>query len=154
LILKVAVARGQACNAIDPNCFTPNSAFISRQFEENTHIIKVQFHAINFHTNLWERVVGSSVDNEPLSKSSIDVVIFDVDPTSKLKRKHGTATFDNESTKIISFDSNMLNSNYSIQLSANKNISKWYSGKTTSGFVINTPSNFTGEIDWTVINLN
>lgn len=143
-----------SCVKGDPNCFIPNSKYIKNKYEEKSHIIKVQFHAINYHPNHWERVLGAAIGTQAITKSSIDMIVFDINPSSKLSRKHGSANFDNTTSSSITFSSPLDNTSYSIQLTPNKNIKCWYSNKTEDGFTINTSKEFTGNIDWTVILLN
>lgn len=142
------------CIEGDPDCFQPNQQFISNSFARNSHVIKVQFHVINYHPNHWERIFGAAFDGKPLTKSSIDVSIFDINPSTKLQRKHGTATIENSNSILVEFDSPMANNRYSINLTPNKNIKLWYTNKTERGFVITTSKEFTGFIDWTAIQLN
>lgn len=142
------------CVKGDPNCFIPNSKYVNNKFTDQSHIIKVQFHAINYHPNHWERVIGAAIGNQAITKSSIDMIVFDVNPSSKLSRKHGSADFTNTSSFAVEFSTPVENTNFSIQLTPNKNIKCWYSNKTESGFIINTSKEFTGNIDWTVILLN
>ena len=143
-----------SCVEGDPACFNPNEQFISNNFSQNSHIIKVQFHAINYHPDHWERVFGAAFDGEPLTKSNIDVAIFDINPASKLQRKHGTATFDSAEEVQVVFSSPLNNSSYSLNMTANKNVKLWFTNKTANGFTIKSSKAFSGFVDWTAIQLN
>jgi hypothetical protein len=143
------------CVVGDETCTSSDAgAVIATRYAEGSHLIKVQFQVINYHTNHWERVFGIEIDDVYLSDSSVDVVVFDANPQEKFTKKHGTETFNNESRKTISFDTELTSSEYSLALSCDKNINLWYSNKTSSGFVINSELPFSGEVDWSIVNIN
>jgi hypothetical protein len=143
-----------SCVNGDPACFTPNQEFVLNNIDRSSHVIKVQFHAVNYHPNHWERVFGSAFDGEPLTKSSIDVAIFDINPSTKLQRKHGTAVIEEAREYEVVFGSPLASSNYSLNLTPDKNVKVWFTNKTENGFIIHTSKSFTGFIDWTAIQLN
>jgi hypothetical protein len=126
----------------------------SRIYPQGSHLIKAQFHVINFQTDVWSRSFGHSIDRTNTAPSSIDCLMFDVNPNSKFTRKHGTIDFKNETEKIIQFNNAMIDTNYSINLSCNKNVNVWWESKAKNGFVIKSEIKFTGTVDWTIINLN
>jgi len=138
----------------DPACFQPNQDFIVNNFNSNSHVIKVQFHVINYHPNHWERVLGAAFDGEPLTSSSIDVSVFDINPSTKLQRKQSTTAFENTDTMKVTFDSPLADSRYSVSMTANRNVKLWYVNKSANGFTIKASKPFTGFVDWTTIQLN
>jgi hypothetical protein len=142
------------CFTGDGNCFVPNTKYINNKFEENSHIIKVQFHVINYHPNHWERVLGAAYGTETVSKSSIEMIVFDTNPSSKISRKHGIAEIDNSDTFKVTFDNPFLTSSYSVQLTPDKNVKVWITDKSEDGFTIKCSKKLTCAVDWTAILLN
>lgn len=125
---------------------------ITKKFAPGSHLIKVQFHVLNYHANHWERTFGLTVDGNSMSKSSMDVVVYDINPASKFDKKHGTSDFNNVDEIRVEFDSPMLSTNYSISLSPSRNVNVWWQNKTTNGFTIKSELPIIGSVDWTIIN--
>jgi hypothetical protein len=142
------------CVTESGDCFVPNTKYINNTFESNSHIIKVQFHVINYQPNHWERVVGAAYGNETVSKSSIETVIFDINPSSRISRKHGVSELTNTDTFKVTFDNSFLTSSYSVQLTPDKNVKVWVTDKSESGFTIKCSKKLTCSVDWTAILLN
>lgn len=146
--------------------------------EEPPHEIVVQFHvddhltenvyktkAENISGSLYElvddtttvrydalerRLIGypTSVSDEPLVNSSIDVLIFDTNKNDAQGRKTGSKSFKSQDMLEVTFDSPYTSSEYSISLSCDKNINIWYTSKKSGGFVIRAEKKFTGTVDW------
>jgi hypothetical protein len=142
------------CFTGDGNCFVPNTKYVNGTYSSQSHLIKVQFHVINYQPNHWERVMGAAYGTESISKSSIDMVVFDINPSSKLSRKHGTANIDNEYAINVTFGTSFASSAYSVQLTPNTNVKVWVSNKSENGFTINCSKKLTCSVDWTAILLN
>lgn len=139
----------------DETCQAPDTGtIITKQFARNSHLIKVQFHVLNYHPDHWERVFGVEIDNTYLTTSTIDAVMFDVNPNARFTRKHNTVQFSGETEIAVTFETPLLSTDYAINLSCSKNINVWYDSKSTTGFRIRTESPFNGFVDWTIINLN
>jgi hypothetical protein len=142
------------CFSGDGNCFVPNNKYVAERYAAQSHIIKVQFHVINYQPNHWERILGAAYGNETVTKSSIETVIFDINPSSRISRKHGTAEISNAESINIVFDNSFATSAYSVQLTPNKNAKVWVTNKSDSGFTINCSKKLTCSVDWTAILLN
>ena len=144
------------CTAGDTSCDTidTSSLMVKRQYEAGSRIIKIQFHVKNYQADHWSRVFGMEIDGTYLSKSTLEAIIFDSNPTGKFGKKHGTVQFSKQSSIQITFDSPLDSSNYAISLSCNRNINCWWENKTNVGFKIVSELPFSGYIDWTIINLN
>jgi hypothetical protein len=143
-----------ACVNGDASCLTPNISYVDKKYATNSHLIKVQFHISNFHTNYWDRFFGVDLDNVSAANSNISIMIFDSAPYNKYTHNHGTTTFNNVNSVDIEFSKPLANSSYSITLSCNKNISTWFSNKTNKGFTINSEVSFQGYVDWTIMNIS
>ena len=143
------------CSDGNDNCRVSDIGIVtSRTYPQGSHLIKAQFHVINYQSDHWSRVFGHSVDSTNSAPSSLDCLIFDVNPNAKFTRKHGTIDFKNEKEKTIQFTNALVDTNYSINLSSNKNVNLWYENKGRNGFVIKSEIQFSGTVDWTIINLN
>lgn len=139
----------------DASCEGPEvGAVIQQVYPDGSHLIQVQFHVFNYQTDHWSRVLGMQLENNSLSKSSIDAIIYDANTNLKYGKINGTAKFTGQTSMQIEFDTALQSANYSISLSCNKNINCWWSGKTTAGFLINSELPLTGSVDWTVTNIN
>ena len=139
----------------DSTCQAPDTgAVITKQFAKNSHLIKIQFHVLNYHPDHWERAFGVEIDNTYLTTSTIDAVMFDINPNARFTRKHNTVTFSNQTEIVVTFDTPLLSTDYAINLSCSKNVNVWYDSKSTTGFRIKTEVPFNGFVDWTIINLN
>ena len=143
------------CIEGDTTCDAPDTGtIISNRFSQGARLIKVQFQVINYHTNHWERVFGAEIDDEYLSESTIDSVVFDVNPNAKYAKRHGTVELRNTDTQIVTFETPMTSTDYSVSLSSNRNINLWYLNKSTTGFTIKAELPFTGFVDWSIVNIN
>jgi hypothetical protein len=143
------------CNVGDTSCAFPDTGrVIADRLAPNSHLIKVQFHAVNYHANHWERTFGVEVDGVYTSNSTIETIIYDSNPADKFAKKHGTAAFNNANQVTITFDTPTVSTEYSVSLSASKNVNVWYTNKTTTGFVILSELPFNGYVDWTIVNIN
>jgi hypothetical protein len=142
------------CFEGDGNCFVPNVKYVNSTYEAQSHIIKVQFHVINYQPNHWERVMGAAYGTESVTKSSIEAVMFDINPSSRISRKHGTAEIANTDTFKVTLDSSFATSAYSVQLTPDKNVKVWAIDKSESGFTIKCSKKLTCSVDWTAILLN
>lgn len=143
------------CVTGDTSCDAPDTgAIIANKYESGSHLIKIQFHVINYQPNHWERVFGVEIDGVYLSTSTIDAVIFDANPMEKYAKKQGSAQFNGESQKTVTFEKPMSSTSYSISLSSNRNVNLWYDNKTSTGFKINSELPFSGYVDWSIVNLN
>lgn len=143
------------CVTGDTSCDAPDTGtVILNKFESGSHLLKIQFHVINYQPNHWERVFGVEIDGEYLSTSTIDAVIFDANPNDKYAKKQGTVQFNGESQKTVSFGTPMSSTSYSISLSSNRNVNIWYDNKSETGFRINGELPFSGYVDWSIVNLN
>lgn len=139
----------------DNTCSAPDTGtVITKQFARNSHLIKVQFHVLNYQPNHWERVFGVEIDDVYLSTSTIDAVMFDINPSARFTRKHNTVIFNGETELAVTFETPLLSTDYAINLSSNKNVNLWYDSKSTTGFRIRSELPFNGFVDWTIINLN
>lgn len=141
------------CIEGEKSCISPNISYVDTKYAANSHLIKVQFHIADFHTNYWDRLIGSDIDNEAAGLSSINTMIFDSSPATKYVHRQSTATFNNVSSVNVAFDTPLSVSTYSVNLSCNKNINVWYSNKTNTGFTINAELAFQGFVDWTITNI-
>jgi hypothetical protein len=143
------------CATGDPSCDTPEVGdTISQVYSAGSHLIQVQFHVFNYQTDHWSRVLGMQQDNNYLSKSSIDAVIYDTNTNLKYGKMNGTASFTGQTSLQVTFSTALQTTNYSISLSCNQNVNTWWQGKSTSGFIINAELPLTGSVDWTVTNIN
>lgn len=143
------------CTDGDPTCEGPEIGSVIQQvYSEGSHLIQVQFHVFNYQTDHWSRVLGMQQDNNSLSKSSIDAIIYDTNTNLKYGKLNGTAKFTGQTSMQVQLDTALQSSNYSLSLSCNKNINVWWQGKTTSGFIINSELPLTGSVDWTITNIN
>lgn len=139
----------------DDSCLAPDTGtVITKRFAQGSHLLKVQFHVLNYQPDHWERVFGVEVDDNYVTTSTIDAVMFDINPNARYTRKHNTVRFSGESEIQVTFDQPLLDLDYAINLSCSKNINVWYDTKTTTGFVIKSEVPFNGFVDWTIINLN
>lgn len=139
----------------DTTCDAPDTGtIITSKFQQGARLIKVQFQVVNYHVNHWERVFGAEINNEYLAQSTIDAVVFDVNPNAKFAKMHSTIQFRNTDTAVVSFDTPLLSTDYSVSLSSNTNINVWYLNKSTTGFTIKAELPFTGLVDWSIVNIN
>lgn len=139
----------------DPSCEGPEvGSVISQVYATGSHLIQVQFHVFNYQTDHWSRVLGMQQENNYLSKSSIDAIIYDTNTNLKYGKLNGTAKFTGQTSMQVEFATALQSSNYSLSLSCNKNINCWWQGKTTAGFIINSELPLTGSVDWTITNIN
>jgi hypothetical protein len=104
---------------------------------------------------LERRIIGlpNSISSDPIVQSSIDIMIFDTTPTDIVGRKAGSSTFNNGDLMTVTFDTAYSSSEYSINLSNNKNINVWYTNRTNSGFTIRSERKFIGQVDWVTTKL-
>jgi hypothetical protein len=128
--------------------------------EEPPHIIKIQFYTnfefndsnddLTYYSYLERRVIGipNSLNVTPINNSSIDCIIWDTNKNDTIGRKTGSAVFNNQDLINITFDNNFTSSEYSINLSCNKNINVFWNNKKSSGFSIKSEKKFTGTVDW------
>jgi hypothetical protein len=142
------------CVEGEQNCITPNISYVDNKYSPNSHLIKVQFHVVDFHGDYWDRYFGTEIDNNAASISSINAMIFDASPATTYVHRQGTATFNNTTSVDIVFDKELTTNKYSISLCANKNIQIWYTNKTSKGFTINSELAFQGFVDWTLLNIS
>jgi len=143
------------CVTGDTACDAPDTGTtVLSKFSSGSHLLKIQFHVINYQPNHYERVFGIEQDGEYLSTSTIDAVVFDANPSDKFAKKQGTVQFNGESQKIVNFGTPMSSTSYSISLSSNRNINIWYDNKSETGFRINAELPFSGYVDWSIVNLN
>jgi hypothetical protein len=139
----------------DPSCEGPEvGAVIQQVYPSGSHLIQIQFHVFNYQTDHWSRVLGMQQDNNYLSKSTIDAIIYDTNTNLKYGKLNGTAVFTGQKTMQVEFPTALQSSSYSVSLSCNKNINCWWQGKTQAGFIINSELPLTGSVDWTVTNIN
>ena len=139
----------------DPTCDTPDTGtIISSKFSQGARLIKVQFQVVNYQTNHWERTFGAEIDDTYLTESTLDAVVFDVNPNAKFAKKHGQEEFRNTDSIAVKFESPLTSTNYSVSLSSNRNINIWYLNKSTTGFTIKSELPFTGLVDWSIVNIN
>jgi len=157
---SIVCVTDEDCGCIDTTCvegetacLNPNISYVDKKYAPNSHLIKVQFHIANFHTDYHDRYFGNDLDNVSAAISSINTMIFDASPVNKYIHHQGTATFNKVNTIDVIFEKPLSTSNYSISLSCNKNINIWYSNKTTKGFTLNAELEFQGYVDWTIINI-
>jgi hypothetical protein len=157
---SIACSTEEDCGCVDTtcvngekSCISPNISYVDKKYTPNSHLIKVQFHIANFHTDYWDRYFGVDIDNQAAAITSINAMIFDSSPANKYIHRQGTTTFNNVVSVDVEFDSPLSTSTYSINLSCNKNINVWYSNKTAKGFTINSELAFQGYVDWTILNI-
>ena len=131
------------------------------------HTLSVQFHVDDYLTDpvnydscdnvngihyraLERRILGypNAISDTPIVNMSIDTIIFDVNKNDAIGRKAGNITFTNQNTIDVVFPSAFTGSDYTINLSCNKNINTWYTNKRSTGFTIVSENKFTGTIDW------
>jgi len=62
----------------------------------------------------------------------------------------GQKTLDNSNSIQVLFEKPLLNSEYSIKLTKNKNVDVWVSNKTRDGFTIKSNRKITCIVDWNV----
>jgi hypothetical protein len=92
---------------------------------------------------------GSVVDKTPFVQGTIDMLVIDTPSTEKILNDR---IIVRESTEHdISFDNELPNDTYSINIQTDLFVQVWYSEKTTSGFTINFEREFTGVVYWTVV---
>lgn len=92
---------------------------------------------------------GSVVDKTPFVHGTIDMLVMDTPSTEKILNDR---IIVRESTEHnISFDNELPNDTYSINIQTDLFVQVWYSEKTTSGFTINFEREFTGVVYWTVV---
>lgn len=106
--------------------------------------------------NAFERrLIGfpNSVSSTPLVNSSIDIIIYDATKSDTVGRKAGNVVFSNIDLKEIVFSTPFSSTEYSINLSCDKNINLWYTNKKTTGFTIRAERKFAGNVDWSVTKL-
>jgi hypothetical protein len=163
-------------------CFTPEQQ--EAMETEPAHIIKVQFYIDETLSDvvqtasysaeisggnctlretltpkfvgLERRVIGipNTISESSEANSTIDVILYNTDPTDNVGRKIGSATMNNTDIYQVVFDKPFDDSNYSISFSTNKNINTWYTNKKSTGFTIRAEKKMTGIIDWTALKLN
>lgn len=139
----------------DETCDAPDTGtIITSRFAQGARLIKVQFQVVNYQINHWERVFGVEIDDVYLSESTLDAVVFDVNPNAKFAKKQGSVEFRNSDTAIVTFDQSLLSTDYSISLSSNVNINTWYLNKSSTGFTVKAELPFTGTVDWSIVNIN
>jgi len=139
----------------DDTCAAPDTGtIITNRFAEGSRLIKVQFQVINYQTNHWERVFGAEIDDEYLAQSTLDAIIFDVNPNAKFAKKQGTVQLRNTDTYIVTFEQALQSTDYTIALSSGTNVNIWYANKSTTGFTIKAELPFTGFVDWSIVNIN
>lgn len=131
------------------------------------HTLSIQFHVednlttpVNYgvcdntsgihYRALERRLLGfpNSISDTPIVNMSIDTIIFDVNKNDSIGRKAGNITFVNQNTTDVVFPNPFTGSDYTINLSCNKNINIWYTNKRTTGFTIVSENKFNGTIDW------
>ena len=144
------------CTTGDPSCDTPDSSStrVKKQYEAGSRVIRIQFHVKNYQQDHWSRTFGMEIDGTYLSKSSLEAVVFDSNPSGKFGKKHGTIQFTTQSTSQVVFSTPLDTSNYAVSLSCNKNINCWWENKSNAGFKIVSELPFSGYVDWTITNLN
>ena len=143
------------CTNGDPSCDTPEVGdSISQIYAAGSHLIQIQFHVFNYQTDHWSRVLGMQQDNNYLSKSSLDAIVYDTNTNLKYGKLNGTAKFTGQTSQQITFTNALQSSSYSISLSCNQNINTWWTTKSNAGFMINSELPFSGSVDWTVTNIN
>jgi hypothetical protein len=98
--------------------------------------------------------MGAAYGNQTVTKSSIETVIFDINPSSRISRKQGTAELGNVDTIRVAFDNAFATSAYSVQVTPNKNVKVWVTDKSENGFTIMCSKKLTCSVDWTAILLN
>lgn len=139
----------------DETCDAPDTGtIITNRFGEGARLIKVQFQVINYQTNHWERVFGAEIDDEYLAQSTLDAILFDVNPNARFAKKQGTVQMSNTDTYIVTFDDPLQSTDYTIALSSGSNVNIWYANKSTTGFTIKSELPFTGFVDWSIVNIN
>lgn len=69
-----------------------------------------------------------------------------------LESRRGIATFSDESSKAVTFDSEMTGE-YAVLLTPDANVTYWVKPKTSSGFTINIGTTFTGSVDWFAVKI-
>lgn len=145
------------CVNNDLNCVS--SAVEKLPFENRSHLIKVQFRVVDYHPDHYERQFGIEIDNgsggaEYVTTSTLDAVLFNIDPTAKVPRLHGTVEFNRDFTEYeVLFDSATDSTSYSINLSCSANVNIWWTDKKTTGFKIKSELPFVGSVDWTLMNV-
>jgi hypothetical protein len=131
------------------------------------HTVTVQFHVEDHLTTdvtydacdnvsgihyraLERRILGypNAISDTPIVNMSIDTIIFDVNKNDSIGRKAGNVTFKNQNTTDIVFDNAFTGSDYTINLSCNKNINIWYTNKRSTGFTIMAENKINGTVDW------
>jgi hypothetical protein len=157
---SIVCSTAEDCGCIDTtcvegekNCITPNISYVDKKYAPNSHLIKVQFHVVDFHPDYWDRYFGVDIDNTAAAVSSINTMIFDASPSTTYVHRQGTATFNNVKSVDVVFESELTTNAYSVSLCANKNIQIWYTNKTSKGFTINSELEFQGFVDWTLLNI-
>ena len=133
------------------NCFVPNIKFINDTYVAQSHLIKVQFHVIDYQPNFWQRVLGAAYGSETLTKSSIEVTVFNTDPSSRVMRQNGTADLSAVNSFQVTFPNPFSTTGYSVQVTPNQNVKVWITNKATTGFTINCSKVVTCSVDWTAI---
>ncbi len=144
-----------SCIEQDPSCALPSSNALIQSFNDNSHLIKVQFHVTKFDTNFYNRVFGI-VDNtgEYFTRSNLDALVFDTSLNRKYTKQHGTINMNVETSKNVVLQLPLDTDQYTINLSCNKNINIWWSNKTGRGFTINSELPITGQVDWMITRIN
>jgi hypothetical protein len=113
----------------------------------------LQDESVTKYVGVERRLVGlpNNIADEPIVNSSIDVLLYNVDPDDNVGRKSGNVTFTNKDIMQVEFDSSFSSTGYSISLSTNKNINIWHTNKKPSGFTIRAEKKFTGIVDWSAL---
>lgn len=131
------------------------------------HTLVIQFHCEDILTDdvlygscdnvsgihfraLERRIIGfpNAISDTSIANMSIDVIMYDVNKNDTIGRKAGNISFSNQNTTIVTFDTPFTGTDYTINLSCDKNINIWYTNKKTTGFTIMAENKFTGNIDW------
>lgn len=94
-------------------------------------------------------IIGSS--NTTMGENRISTSIFSIgDTKGKRINMRGQKTLDNSDSIQVLFEKPLLNSEYSIKLTKNKNVDVWVSNKTRDGFTIKSNRKITCIVDWNV----
>jgi hypothetical protein len=149
---------GSVLKQIVDDLFIGSESEIIKQNESKINvprIFKVQWRVIAPSNHEMPQIEDFDVfeiietNETTMSESTISLSIFSIGDTSgKRSVIKGTKTLDNANGIQVLFERAMPNTDYSIGLTQNKNVSVWADNKTTNGFTIYADKKINCEVNW------